>query len=76
MSFVDIYPAREQPLPGITSEILLADITAALKTIRTKAEILSAAQTDDSFDILATVGAGDIDTRWYPQLKLILVYWK
>ncbi|GAA3970873.1 UDP-N-acetylmuramate--L-alanine ligase [Hymenobacter antarcticus] len=73
---LDIYPAREQPLPGITSEILLADITAPIKGIRTKAEILSAAQTDDSFDILATVGAGDIDTL-VPQLKLILTErWK
>ena len=73
---LDIYPAREQPLPGITSEILLADITAPTKAIRTKAEILSAAQTDDSFDILATVGAGDIDTL-VPQLKLILTErWK
>ena len=68
---LDIYPARELPLPGITSEMLLAGITAPTKGIRTKAEILSAAQTDDSFDILATVGAGDIDTL-VPQLKLIL----
>ena len=73
---LDIYPAREQPLPGITSEILLADITAPTKAICTKAEILSAAQTDDSFDILATVGAGDIDTL-VPQLKLLLTErWK
>ena len=73
---LDIYPARELPLPGITSEILLADITAPTKAIRTKAEILSAAQTDASFDILATVGAGDIDTL-VPQLKLILTErWK
>ena len=73
---LDIYPAREQPLPGITSEILLADITAPTKVICTKAEILSAAQTDDSFDILATVGAGDIDTL-VPQLKLLLTErWK
>ena len=73
---LDIYPAREQPLPGIISEILLADITAPTKAICTKAEILIAAQTDNSFDILATVGAGDIDTL-VPQLKLLLTErWK
>jgi UDP-N-acetylmuramate--alanine ligase len=68
---LDIYPAREKPLPGITSEILLADITAPTKAIVTKAQVLAAAQADDSFDVLATVGAGDIDTL-VPQLKLLL----
>jgi UDP-N-acetylmuramate--alanine ligase len=68
---LDIYPAREKPLPGITSEILLAAITAPTKAIVTKEQVLAAAQTDDSFDVLATVGAGDIDTL-VPHLKLLL----
>ena len=73
---LDIYPAREQPLPGITSEIILANITSPTKAILTKEQVLSAARTDDSFDVLATVGAGDIDTL-VPQLKLILMErWK
>ncbi|MDO7852061.1 UDP-N-acetylmuramate--L-alanine ligase [Hymenobacter convexus] len=73
---LDIYPAREKPLPGITSEILLANITAPVKAIRTKEEVLGAAQSDNDFDVLATVGAGDIDTL-VPQLKNILTErWK
>ena len=68
---LDIYPAREKPLPGITSEIILEKITALTKAIQTKEQVLNAAKTDDSFDVLATVGAGDIDTL-VPQLKLIL----
>ena len=73
---LDIYPAREQPLPGITSEIILANITSPTKAIFTKEQVLSAARTDDSFDVLATVGAGDIDTL-VPQLKMILMErWK
>ena len=73
---LDIYPAREQPLPGITSEIILANITSPTKAILTKEQVLTAARTDDSFDTLATVGAGDIDTL-VPQLKLILMErWK
>jgi UDP-N-acetylmuramate--alanine ligase len=73
---LDIYPAREKPLPGITSEILLADITVPVKAIRTKEEVLAAAQSDTGFDVLATVGAGDIDTL-VPQLKIILTErWK
>ena len=73
---LDIYPAREQPLPGVTAEMLLADITAPTKALVTKEQVLAAAQTDTSFDVLATVGAGDIDTL-VPQLKLILTErWK
>ena len=73
---LDIYPAREQPLPGVTAEMLLAEITAPTKALVTKEQALAAAQTDTSFDVLATVGAGDIDTL-VPQLKLILTErWK
>ncbi|OGX81181.1 UDP-N-acetylmuramate--L-alanine ligase [Hymenobacter lapidarius] len=68
---LDIYPAREKPLAGITSEIILDKITAPTKAILTKEQVLNAVRTDTSFDVLATVGAGDIDTL-VPQLKLIL----
>ena len=73
---LDIYPAREQPLPGVTAGMLLNEITAPTKALVTKEQALAAAQTDTSFDVLATVGAGDIDTL-VPQLKLILTErWK
>ena len=67
---LDIYPAREQPLPGVTSALLLDEITAPRKSLQTKAQVLAAA-TDDDFDVLATVGAGDID-QLVPQLRTIL----
>ncbi|RFP65855.1 UDP-N-acetylmuramate--L-alanine ligase [Hymenobacter lapidiphilus] len=68
---LDIYPAREQPLPGVTSELILSQITAPVKSLQTKAEILQNAETNPNFDVLATVGAGDID-QLVPQLKNIL----
>lgn len=68
---LDIYPAREQPLPGITSEIILQHLTTPIKAIQTKEQVLKAATMDDSFDILATIGAGDIDTL-VPQLQVLL----
>lgn len=68
---LDIYPARELPLPGISSAMLLAAITAPVKSLQTKAQVLENAQLNPTFDILATVGAGDIDTL-VPQLKRIL----
>jgi len=72
---LDIYPARERPLPGITSDIILANITSPLKSIQTKAQVLAAAKTD-TLEVLATVGAGDIDSL-VPELKLIFTErWK
>jgi len=68
---LDIYPARELPLPGITSALLLDRITAPAKSLQTKEQVLTAAQTDDTFDVLATVGAGDID-QLVPRLRIIL----
>ena len=66
---LDIYPARELPLPGVTSEIILANITSPVKSIQTKAQVLAAAKTD-AIEVMATVGAGDIDTL-VPELKTI-----
>jgi len=68
---LDIYPARELPLPGVTSAMLLGAITTPRKSIQTKEEVLANAQNDANFAVLATVGAGDIDTL-VPKLKAIL----
>ncbi|UYZ64818.1 UDP-N-acetylmuramate--L-alanine ligase [Hymenobacter weizhouensis] len=68
---MDIYPARELPMPGVTSELILSQITAPQKSLQTREEILQNAQTDTNFDVLATVGAGDID-QLVPRLKNIL----
>ncbi len=68
---LDIYPARELPLPGVTSAMLLDGITALRKSLQTKEEVLANAQNDANFAVLATVGAGDIDAL-VPKLKAIL----
>ena len=63
---LDIYPAREKPLPGITSEIILKNITSSQKSLQTKAEVLLNLQSGNDYEVLATVGAGDIDTLVKP----------
>jgi UDP-N-acetylmuramate--alanine ligase len=68
---LDIYPARELPLPGITASMLLKAITAPVKSLQTKEEVLENTKNNATFDILATVGAGDIDTL-VPQLNHLL----
>ena len=56
---LDIYPARELPIPGVTSEIIFKDITVE-KVLLKRAELLGYLR-DEPVEILATLGAGDID---------------
>ncbi len=56
---LDIYPARELPIEGITSGWLLSKITNANKKLVTKESLISEIQSD-TFDVLVTIGAGDI----------------
>lgn len=55
-----IYPAREQPIPGITSEYLLSLIDNPNKRVLGKDELLPYLQTHKP-EVLLTIGAGDID---------------
>ncbi|MCC2548662.1 UDP-N-acetylmuramate--L-alanine ligase [Hymenobacter sp. BT175] len=66
-----IYPARELPLEGVTSELILSQITAPKKSLQTRQQVLEGAENEQDFDVLATVGAGDID-QLVPLLKNIL----
>ena len=68
---LDIYPAREKPIAGVTSEIILEKITSSKKSLQTKEQVLLNLQSDPDFDVLATIGAGDIDTLVEP-IKNIL----
>jgi UDP-N-acetylmuramate--alanine ligase len=55
-----IYPARELPIPGVSSEILLDKMTVATKTVMSKEQLFDwAANTHDKLIVMA--GAGDID---------------
>ncbi len=55
-----IYPAREEPIEGIRSEIILKRITCSDKKLVEKPQLLSEIASRD-IDILVTFGAGDID---------------
>lgn len=55
-----IYPARELPIPGVSSDILLDKMTVAKKTVMSKEQLFDwAATTNDKLIVMA--GAGDID---------------
>ena len=57
---LDIYPARELPIPGVTSDLIFKDITTEKARVN-MSSILEDLE-DQELEILATVGAGDIDT--------------
>lgn len=57
---LDIYPARELPIPGITSEIIRELLTVPGQ-ILSKDELLRYVKDDFRKGILVTMGAGDID---------------
>ena len=57
---LDIYPAREEPIPGVTSEIIFDNVTAPEKVIMVKEELMEYLK-NESVDTLITFGAGNID---------------
>ena len=56
---LDIYPAREEPIPGVTSKIIFDLINVKDKVMITKQNLTKTIK-NSNFEILLTVGAGDI----------------
>jgi UDP-N-acetylmuramate--alanine ligase len=67
---LDIYPAREEPIPGVTSEIIFKDITAPEKVLLKKEELMDYLA-QEPVDVLATFGAGNIDRYIEPITDLL-----
>jgi UDP-N-acetylmuramate--alanine ligase len=68
---LDIYPAREQPIEGVTSGMLLDKITIESKMLCTKQELVSELKKRE-LEVLLTVGAGDIDMLVEPIKKALM----
>lgn len=56
---LDIYPAREEPIPGVTSEIIFDNVKCDDKILIPKEKLVETLK-NRNFDILLTAGAGDI----------------
>ena len=67
---LDIYPAREEPIEGVSSQIILDKITSPKKRLTVKSELLDLISKEHP-EIVVTFGAGDID-RMVPHIKEIL----
>jgi UDP-N-acetylmuramate--alanine ligase len=55
-----IYPARELPMEGVNSDMILPFITHLQKRVLSKSELVNYLKTDAQ-DVILTIGAGDID---------------
>ena len=67
---LDIYPARELPIEGVTSEIIMKDVSIPDKTLTSKENLLILLDQKE-IDVLVTFGAGDID-KMVPEIKKYL----
>lgn len=68
---LDIYPAREEPIEGVTSEIIFKDVTAPEKVLLSKSELIPYLEKETDIDVLMTLGAGDIDRKIEPICALL-----
>ena len=57
---LDIYPARELPIPGITSQTILEKVTISDKMLVKKEDLLAEIKNRNP-EVIMTLGAGDID---------------
>ena len=67
---LDIYPAREKPIKGITSQALLEKVEIEDKCLCSKAELMETIERRRP-ELLLTMGAGDIDRFVEPIEKMI-----
>lgn len=65
---LDIYPAREQAIEGVTSQLIFDKVTLRNKTLCAKEELMTKLP-KHHFDVLVTFGAGDID-KLIPEIKI------
>ena len=67
----EIYPAREQPIEGVTSQLIYDNLKPGVdKKMINKADVLDFVR-DHSFDVLIVLGAGDLDNQ-VPQMTKLL----
>ena len=70
---VDIYPAREKPIPGVTSKLIYDNLAPGVeKQMISKEQIMPLLkEKKDELDVLISLGAGDIED-FVPQITTLL----
>jgi UDP-N-acetylmuramate--alanine ligase len=67
---MDIYPARELPIAGVDSDMIMKDVTCPVKIRCGKHNLMEKLDQHD-VEVLTTIGAGDIDTFVQPIKNLL-----
>lgn len=68
----DIYPAREEPIPGVTSGLIYDNLKPGVaKKMIHKEDVVQFVK-DNDFDVLVVLGAGDLD-NYVPQIEKVLL---
>lgn len=65
---LDIYPARELPIEGVDSQMILDKITLQHKELCRKDQLIDLLKTKKELEVVVTFGAGDIDAL-VPEIK-------
>jgi UDP-N-acetylmuramate--alanine ligase len=68
---VDIYPAREQPIPGVTSQLIYDNLRPGIEKCMCKKEDILERLSQKQIEVLITLGAGDID-NYVPEITKLL----
>ena len=68
---LDIYPAREAPLPGVTSQLIYDQLRPGMEKCLCRKEDLLDLLKGKSVEVLLTLGAGDVD-NYVPQITQLL----
>lgn len=64
---LDIYPAREDPIPGVTSQLIADHLTGGGRLVGSEDAVRSLAEAAVDGDVVLTVGAGDV-TAYGPRI--------
>ena len=68
---LDLYPAREAPIPGVSSQLIYDNLRPGIeKSMCSKEQIMEVLK-NKKLDVLITLGAGDID-NYVPQIYELL----
>lgn len=67
----DIYPAREEPIPGVSSKLIYDNLAEGVEKSMVKKEDIIELVKNRDFDVLVILGAGDLDNQ-VPQIAKII----
>ncbi len=68
----DIYPAREEPIPGVTSRLIYDNLAPGVAKVMLHKEDVPEYVREHDFEVLIVLGAGDLD-NYVPQIEKILL---